>query len=132
MSKGYGRVELGILAAFRIEPDNAFTTDSETVEKKHRVAILRAGYSLMRRPEFSWLRVRHRSWGSDKMFLFFDSCNLQSYGMARAKSPCRSEAEAREMLLEDNQYGYGYAKHMREGGLFWTHVQKFIAEAAEA
>jgi hypothetical protein len=50
MSKGAGRVERAIAGVFEAEPDNAFTVEDlcdraypgELVEKKHRVAVLRA------------------------------------------------------------------------------------------
>jgi hypothetical protein len=51
MSKGAGRIERAIVEAFVAEPDNAFTVEDlcdcvyrgvNRVEKKHRVAVLRA------------------------------------------------------------------------------------------
>ena len=51
MSRGPGRIEQAIMAAFEAEPDNAFTTEDicdraypgvNRIEKKHRVSVLRA------------------------------------------------------------------------------------------
>jgi hypothetical protein len=58
MSKGPGRIERAIAAALDAEPDGAFTTDDlcdrvyrgvNRIEKKHRVAELRAASNLMKR-----------------------------------------------------------------------------------
>jgi hypothetical protein len=65
MSKGPGRIERAIEAAFAADPDNAFTTEElcerayfpavNLIEKKHRVAVVRAGKRLAERMErFSW------------------------------------------------------------------------------
>jgi hypothetical protein len=58
MCKGPGRIERAIAAALDAEPDGAFTTDDlcdrvyrgvNRIEKKHRVAVLRAASNLMKR-----------------------------------------------------------------------------------
>ena len=58
MSRGPGRIERAIAAILDAEPDNAFTTEDlcervypgvNRVEKKHRVAVLRAANKLIKR-----------------------------------------------------------------------------------
>jgi hypothetical protein len=64
MSKGPGRVERSI-AAILDAAEGAFTVDDlaqriygQSAEKKHRVAIIRAGKRLAtRRPEVTWFRA---------------------------------------------------------------------------
>ena len=89
MSKGPGRVQRAIEAAFKAEPDNAFTTaelchrtyrlkfrDDAYIELKHRVAVVRAAKKI---PNLNY--VVSCCLGSQ--LVFYDKFNVMSYGMAR-------------------------------------------------
>lgn len=145
MSRGPGRVERAILAAFAAEPDNAFTTDDlcqrafptvNRVEKKHRVAVFRAA---KKRPEVGYLIPLDRLGGQ---YVFFDPYNVISYAMARLKAggadvaaQCRnndpreiehrrmSEADLRAMLAEGGK-AHG---EILPGGIAWKHVHWWTA-----
>jgi hypothetical protein len=136
MSKGLGRIELGILEAFRAEPDEAFTTDElaqriyriDTVEKKHRVAILRAGHTLnpalnnfsdLGKKEYNWLKAAKMDCGDQRLFVFFNCCNLRSYGMSHAKT-------AYYPIRYDKAYfRKWFGERMAVGGAWWMHVEEY-------
>lgn len=71
MSRGPGRIERAIDAAFAAEPDGAFTVErlagmaypeAGRIERRHRVAVLRAARNVLeRRPE--WRMERSRAEG---------------------------------------------------------------------
>jgi hypothetical protein len=160
MSNGLGRIELGILEAFRSEPDDAFTTDElakriygvETVEKKHRVAILRAARNLnpslnnfknFGKTEYNWLKavkMEHGYWtsyydghsGYSRLFVFFNCCNLQSYGMSHEKveyfslEQPPSNAQLRKQLKKNVRF----QERMAKGGWYWKHVEEYKAECS--
>jgi len=145
MSRGPGRVERAILAAFAGEPDNAFTTDDLCqrafptvirVEKKHRVAVFRAA---KKRPEIGYLIPSDRLGGQ---YVFFNPYHVVSYAMARLKAggagsvmQCRSndptafehqrmsEADLRAMLAEGGK-AHG---EILPGGIAWKHVEWWTA-----
>lgn len=149
MSKGLGRIERGILEAFRVEPDNAFTTDElakriysgiNSVEKKHRVAILRAArklnpsldeFKVFGKAEYNWLKA-HRGEMSMAMFTFFNCCNLQSYGMSRLKSEhfyqyqYWPKGEFRKQIIQSDRFQKAIAKD----GPYWRHVEHYKAECS--
>lgn len=78
MSRGPGRVERAIKAAFDAEPTRIFTTeylcthvytDAARIEKKHRVSLIRAAKRVVQR-EPSWRMTRTHMPGAP--FLFFN------------------------------------------------------------
>jgi len=92
MSKGPGHVSRAIEAALEVEPDNAFTIEDlcervyrrlNRVEKKHRVAVLRAAKAIVaRRPNLDWMS----SEGLGGTLVLFDRYRVLSYAMARLKT----------------------------------------------
>lgn len=146
MSKGPGRVESAIEAAFEAEPDRAFTTEElvlqvypglNRAEKKHRVAVLRAMKRIhSRHPEIG--EMRSESLGGQAVY--FTITSVISYAMARAKADSlwgyasvdvrrpahwkRSEAG----LLVELEEGGRYYHHVVPGGAWWQHVQSWTAE----
>ena len=90
MSKGPGRIERAIEAIFAAEPDNAFTTDDlcdraypgERIERKHRVAVLRAAAKVCART--GWAKWQSEVPGGT--LVFRNVYNVMSHGMARLKS----------------------------------------------
>ena len=89
MSRGYGRIERAILDRLTEEPDNAFTVedlaewiyDEEWVDKKHRVAILRASRSLRRSNKNIGL---YNDW--TPKIVVYNLGSGKSYAMARQKN----------------------------------------------
>jgi hypothetical protein len=78
MSRGPGRVERAIKAAFEAEPTRVFTTEylcthvyagATKIEKKHRVSLIRAAKRVLQR-EHSWRMTRTHMPGAP--FLFFN------------------------------------------------------------
>ena len=133
MSRGPGRVEREIVAAFAADPDNAFTMnelccliypDSEYIEKKHTVVILRTAKSLARRwPDFGWQRSERRGRG----MIFFNAANMLSWAMARLKGDyiyTYDEEFFRASLLPGGQHHH----HIVEGGAWRRHRDIWIAE----
>ena len=91
MRRGSGRIEQAIIAAFAADPDNAFTVaelckrsypDGVGVDKKHRVAVLRAAQLLERHwPDLGW---KHSEMlGRQKVF--FNATSVVSFAMACLK-----------------------------------------------
>jgi len=79
MSRGPGRVERSIKAAFDAEPTRIFTTEhlcsrvyagATMIEKKHRVSLIRAAKRVLQR-EHHWRMTRTHMPGAP--FLFFNS-----------------------------------------------------------
>ena len=142
MSRGRGKIERAIEAAFAAEPDNAFSTEElcnrvyrglNQVEKKHRVAVIRAGKRLVGRdPRFACLQTQ----GLGGQLVFFDPYNVMSYAMARLKSerPYFSNDKRRERQEDEavlrKRLAPGGKEHrlVVEGGTYWRHVRKWIAE----
>ena len=78
MSRGPGRVERAIKAAFEAEPTRVFTTEylcnhvyagTPKIEKKHRVSLIRAAKRVLQR-ESNWRMTRTHMPGAP--FLFFN------------------------------------------------------------
>jgi hypothetical protein len=94
MSLGLGRVGRVVEAAFRAEPDNAFTTEdlcdlaypgANWIPRARRNAVMRAAKGLaVRRPELGlrWFV----SDGLGGTLVFFSRHNVMSYAMARNKA----------------------------------------------
>jgi hypothetical protein len=134
VSKGPGRVEREIRAAFNADPDSAFTIselccliypDDEFIEKKHNVAILRAARSLARRwPDFGWDRSEQRGRG----MVFFNAASVLSWAMARMKGDgvinYGDEEDMRAALMP----GGREHRHIVEGGAWRRHRDQWIAE----
>jgi hypothetical protein len=104
MSKGSGRIQRAIVAAFAADPDNAFTAGElcaraypgVQVDKKHRVVVYQATAALQRRwPDLGWFHSQ--TLGRQKVF--FDASSVLSFAMARLKGdgivPYAGNADAR-------------------------------------
>lgn len=106
MSKGPGSVERAIVAAVVDEPDNAFTVedlcdrtfpDTNRIEKKHRVSVIRAIKTLTARGgtlDFLYAETQGRT------MVLYDRCNVMSYAMARRKADfCESYRPTKRKAL---------------------------------
>jgi hypothetical protein len=92
MSKGPGHVSRAIEAALEAEPDNAFTIEDlcdrvyrgvNRVEKKHRVAVLRAAKAIVARcPDFDCMTGE----GLGGTLVIFNRYRVMSYAMAWLKA----------------------------------------------
>jgi hypothetical protein len=143
MSKGPGRIQRAIAAAFEAEPDNAFTTielcervypdDADRIEKKHRIAVMRAAKKM---PNLDSMESEHLG----RQLVFFDSFNVMSYAMARLKADNflnyrnadprflpqgATEADLRKKLADEN-----HRKLVAKGGAWWIHTEISKAKAS--
>jgi hypothetical protein len=146
MSKGPGRIERAIAGILDRSPGNAFTTEelcekvyrTKQVQRKHRVAVLRAAASLAKRRDTLGV-LSSETLGYTKVYYTID--NVLSYGMARLKADnlyhyrsndervswdATSEKELRATLARG-----GREYHLvKPGGTWWEHVQSKRAELA--
>lgn len=145
MSRGPGHIQRAIEAVFAAEPDNAFTTEdlcdriyhgNNRVERKHRVAVLRAAKNVCTRSD-SWQCWRGEKLGNPVVFL--NPYNVMSYAMARSKSEdhyrsndtrlpdhwrSKNEADIRADLAEGGRHHHLVV----EGGAWWRHAHQRIAD----
>ena len=105
MSRGPGRIERAIVAILDAEPDNAFTTEDlcdrvysgvNRVEKKHRVAVLRAANKLVKRRDNTGCQ-RCGNLGGTRVYFNVD--NVMSYAMACLKADNEPLPKQRRPLL---------------------------------
>jgi hypothetical protein len=124
MSKGLGRTQLSIRQVLQNNPDEAFTVeemcvlvyDVSKVEKRHRVAVLRAGASVIEKlPDFDI----GRWYGSPGCpSIFYNWRSFKSYIRARSKAERSSEKDLCKYR----------ATELAEGGTWWLDFHKRIAE----
>lgn len=128
MSRGPGRIERAIEAAFRAEPLHVFTVDDlariaypgvNRAQKKHRVAILRAARRVCERIYwFAW-----RKCDRPGETIYFDPCEVRSYAYAKhlvSSSQHRTPAEF-SAGLDDPTTKDG--KAILPGGAWDAHVR---------
>jgi hypothetical protein len=140
MSKGPGRIEQAIAALFKAEPDNAFTVEDlcervyvgiSWVEKKHRVAVIRAAKHVASRNSNIDVMKGETRGGT---LTFYNRSNVMSYAMARKKidnigGTYRPGVYNDETYLRSTLAPGGHDHHLVEpGGAWWNHVQQNIAE----
>lgn len=125
MSKGLGRVQRKIAEILARDLDDAVRTDDicreiygEDIQKKHRVAVIRAGKALAKkRPEIGW----DGGSGNDALTFFHQGSVL-------------SRAKARFKALRYNYFtpdideafapgGSWWHKQIIEGGLYWQRTE---------
>ena len=142
MSRGPGRIARGIGDIFDAHRDNAFTTEElceqvypgVSVEKKHRICVIRASKNLaLRRAEIDYMTGD----GVGRQFVFYRRDSVNSYAMARLKSDSgyrsndlrlpyhwiKDEAELCRSLDDDR-----HRELMAPGGSWWLDVEIFLAE----
>jgi hypothetical protein len=164
VSKGPGRVERAIADVFEAEPDNAFTVEDlcdrvypgEPVEKKHRVAVLRAAKNIAKRNTEIGARAGECLGAS---IVFYNKYHVLSYAMARLKTDrfnryrsndsrdtytgwnaiygdpgkgmvwrIKHHNSDEEELLARLSEGGSYHEFVVPGGAWWRHTQIRIAE----
>jgi hypothetical protein len=143
MSRGPGRIERAIAAILDAEPDNAFTVEDlcrriygiERVEKRHRVAVLRAAATLGKRRDTLDSMPSDAAGGTR---IYFNIDNVMSYAMARLKGDflnCYGSAwvdpryKATETSLRAKLAKGGDSHHLVvRGGSWWQRTHGHIAE----
>ncbi|MFJ7441277.1 hypothetical protein ACIQW5_26945 [Methylorubrum thiocyanatum] len=143
MSRGPGRIERAIEAAFLGSPSATFSVADlgpiaypglNQVEKRHRVAILRAADKVARR---LWWRggVSEHPGGS---VIFFNLLDVRSYTMGKARLDLVNGSlpiDLIETLLEPPRFGCPLRHRnqwdrMQPGGAYWLHVEMAKAQKA--
>jgi hypothetical protein len=136
MSRGPGRIERAIEAAFTTEPNRAFTVEElaraaypgvNRVEKKHRVALLRAAHNVAER--LLWRTMRGGENGDG--LTFYNPVELRSYAQAhlrwceRINLACGDTGELERNLaaLDDPSMDFDHRDCMEPGGPWWEFVE---------
>jgi hypothetical protein len=128
MSRGPGRIEQAIGAAFRTNPDSTFTIDELAViaypglirpEKRHRVAVARAAEKVCDRMGWGHFRVQFHGAPS----VYFNKRSLQSYALARDRSDLFRGWTTDEVLRQEWRVGL-----TEPGGAWFEQVQNWCAE----
>jgi hypothetical protein len=166
MSRGPGRIERAIAAILDGEADNAFTTEDlcdrvypgvNRVEKKHRVAVLRAANKLVKRRDNTGC-MRCENLGGTRVYFNID--NVMSHAMACLKADCFNRYRSKDdrwfspsaflraakpdQFRKDRVYqwkryseaelraelaeGGRNHKYVVPGGVWWKQTQRAIAE----
>lgn len=143
MSRGPGRIERAIEAAFTASPDDAFSVSElgafaypglNRVEKRHRVAILRAADKVGRRLWWAG-RTSERPGGA---VIYFNLLNVRSYTLGHLRRDLVNGSAPMEQLLdlmEPPQFGDPWRSRnqwdrMQPGGAWWLHVEMNKAQKA--
>ena len=136
MSRGAGRVEQAIFAAFSVV-GMSYTVvdlfkhaypDAAQLERKHRVAIKRAAYNSCLKTGWTTLRRDNRGGG----YIYYDPCDVISYASARLKgreyryqsqdkwirrfNPTTDEEISSQLEVGGESYDL-----VVEGGTWWKH-----------
>ena len=136
MSRGAGRVEQAIFAAFSVvgtsytveDLFNHAYPDAPQLERKHRVAIKRAASNVCLKTGWTTLRRDNRGGG----YIYYDPCDVISYASARLKgreyryqsqdkwirrfNPMTDEEISSQLEAGGNNYDL-----IVEGGTWWKH-----------
>ncbi len=144
MSRGPGKIERAIEAVFAAEPDDAFTSADlcdrvypglNKVEKKHRVAVIRAAKNVCGRA--GWVCDRTEALGGT--LVFYNPFDVMSYAIGRIKTDMFTNYRNSDRRILDHwrktaegirgMFEPGGEKHgmIVEGGHWWRHVQLNIA-----
>ena len=110
MSRGPGRIERLIEATFADGPDLTFSTDElaaiaypglNRIEKKHRVATVRAAWAVAQRKWWTANRCDH----TGHMLVFSNLTSARSMAAASIRRRRVIDVDALEMLLDDPAAG---------------------------
>ena len=144
MSRGPGKIERAIEAVFAAEPDDAFTTADlcgrvypglNRVEKKHRVAVIRAAKKVSGRA--GWDCYRTEALGGT--LVFYNPFDVMSNAIGRTKADMFTNYRNNDRRIVDHwrtttegirgTFEPGGKNHhlIVEGGSWWRHVQLNIA-----
>jgi hypothetical protein len=142
MSRGPGRIERAIEELFAGSPGTAFSTDEivavvyrgvNRIEKKHRVATLRAAHRVAKRRHWEkWQCERTRCTSgrgpiTGRGAIFVNVLNLRSYAIGRLRTDWLHADESIEELVAMVDGG-AEAEYIKPGGPWWIHVEQAKAK----
>jgi len=134
MSKGPGRIERTIRAAFADSPSRIYSVEQlaelaypgvNCVEKKHRVAVIRAARAA------GWRCGQSEAPGHP--LVYFNPLDVRSYALSRLRRDFLnhrlSDADL-EGLLDTPDCHRSHWAYVQPGGVWWMHVGVHRAERA--
>jgi hypothetical protein len=149
MSRGPGRVEKTIEKAFIERPSATFSTDDliilvypgVEVEKKHRVAVLRAADRVAARLHWEKWQCRRFRWGDGwpgseceslkgRGAVFMNPADVWSYAQATLRIDADDGAKTQEEWAAMLGQGGKFHKHVIPGGIWWAKAEQKKAEIA--
>ena len=131
MSRGPGKIERAIELLFQDHPDRIFTVDDLAAaaypginrpEKRHRVAVLRAGRNVASR--LWWACSRREAKGGEAVF--YNVLNVRSYALGRLRSDfINNDLSLVEVqrLIDDPTAHRSIWKRVQPGGAWHQHVE---------
>jgi hypothetical protein len=139
MSRGPGYVERAIEELFTSSPTQAFSTDElvaavypgvNRIEKKHRVAVLRAADKVAKRLRWEKQQCERFGWGGEgRGSIYFNKLDVHSYAIGRMRADFVHAGESVSALETRIAPDGDHAEYVAHGGSWWIHVQQFKIEA---
>ena len=138
MSRGLGRIQAAIENAFKQNPSTTYAVDElaliaypglTRVEKKHRVAVIRAADAVAR--DLGWQGMRAERPGHP--VIYGNPLNLRSYATWTMRRDFLSGALTAEQIaaaLDDPQAWRAQWSYVQPGSAWWQHVEINKARAA--
>jgi hypothetical protein len=140
MSRGRGRIEQVVEALFTSKPSETFSTDElveavyrgvNRIEKKHRVAVLRAADKVANR--LHWQRWQCERWGisggvAGRGSIYVNMLDVHSYALGRLRVD-NFNAGLSIAQLEAELHKDIWAKRIKRGGTYWLFVEQHKAKA---
>ena len=138
MSRGPGRIQTAIENAFRRNPSATYAVDElaliaypalNRVEKKHRVAVIRAADAVAR--DLGWQGMRAERPGHP--VIYGNTLDLRSYATWNMRRDFLSGALTAEQIataLDDPKAWHSQWSYVQPGGAWWKHVEINKARAA--
>ena len=144
MSRGPGRIEREIEALFTSHPHRSFSTDElveavyrgvNRVEKKHRVAVLRAADNVAKRLG-CWEKWKcERTWHSTASgcgSIYVNVTDVHSYAIGRYRTDCVHNKDSIAELEARIADGGKDANLIVKGGAWWVHCEQAKAKLGMA
>jgi hypothetical protein len=137
VSRGGGFVQRTIERLFTDNPSATFSVEelarqvyaATLIEKRHRVAVLRAADAVARR---MWWHSE-RSAAPGQAVIFSNPMDVRSYAMGRLRtgiSTAMRPASELQRMLDDPTCRHSHAAFVQPGGEWWNQVRAFQLERA--
>ena len=150
MSRGPGRIERAIERLIVEQPSATFSTDDlakvvylglATIEKRHRVAVLRAADNVAKRLHWEKWRCERWGWGNGwfhsktaslkgRGAVYVNPQDLWSYAQGRLRVCAHDGARSEEEWNAKLGQGGDLHKYVEPGGAWWLHVEQRKSEIA--
>jgi len=149
MSRGPGRIEQTIERAFTESPSATFSTDDlislaypgVEIEKKHRVAVLRAADRIAARLHWEKWQCERWFWGNGwpnsrqgslkgRGAVYMNPADVWSYAQAKLRTHCSDGAQTQEQWDAKLGQGGDLHKHVVPGGVWWAWAEQKKAKIA--